>query len=124
MRVPSELTAYQLAHFAHMCFDPADFEALPLEEQQEVAMILNLAVSYCGSYAGLDMTQEQPDSVCYAVLAVGAEMLENRQMTQQYSTQNPTVMQILDMYSTNLLPSVPDSGTEDGSAGESGGEEP
>ena len=112
MRKPSELTAYQLAHFAHMCFDPADFEGLPQEEQQEIAMILDLAVSYCGSYAGLDMTQEQPDSVCYAVLAVGAEMLENRQMTQQYSTQNPTVTQILDMFSTNLLPTVPESDTE------------
>ena len=116
MRVPSELTAYQLAHFAHMCFDPADFDGLPPEERQEIAMILDLAVSYCGSYAGLDMTQEQPDSICYAVLAVGAEMLENRQMTQQYSTQNPTVMQILDMYSTNLLPSVPESDTEEGEA--------
>ena len=124
MRKPSELTAYQLAHFSHMCFDPADFEGLPQEEREEIAMILNLAVSYCGSYAGLDMTKAQPDSVCYAVLAVGAEMLENRQMTQQYSTQNPTAMQILDMYSTNLLPSVPESGTEEASEEEPGGEEP
>lgn len=114
MRTPSELTPYQLAHFAHLCFDPADFEALPEEEQQEVAMILDLAVSYCGSFAGLNMDEEQPDSVCYAVLAVGAEMYENRQMTQQYSTQNPTVLQILAMYSANLLPTVPEEDTEGG----------
>ncbi len=113
MRVPSALTPFQLAHFAHMCFDEASYAALPTEEQSEIAMILDLAVSYCGSYAGLDMTTSQPDSICYAVLAVGAEMLENRQMTQQYSAQNPTVLQILDMYSTNLLPSVSESDTEE-----------
>ena len=114
MRVPSELTAYQLAHFAHMCFDPADFDALPPEEQQEVAMILDMAVSYCGSFAGLDMNADQPDAILYAVLAVGAEMYENRQMTQQYSTQNPTVLQILAMHSTNLLPTAPETDAGEG----------
>lgn len=112
MAAPSSLTAYQLAHFCHLCFDEADFSAMPAEEQAEIAMILDLAVSYCGSYAGLDMDVDQPDAVRYAVLAVGAEMYENRQMTQQYSTQNPTVMQILDMYSTNLLPTVPEEEVE------------
>ena len=119
MTAPSSLTAYQLAHFCHLCFDVADYEALPAEEQAEIAMILDLAVSYCGSYAGLDMNEDQPDAVRYAVLAVGAEMYENRQMTQQYSTQNPTVMQILDMYSTNLLPTPPET-EEDGSEEEVG----
>ena len=112
MRTPSDLTPFQLARFAHMCFEETDYEALDEATRTETAAILEAAVSYCGSYAGLDMTQEQPDSVCYAVLAVGAEMLENRQMTQQYSTQNPTVTQILDMFSTNLLPTVPESDTE------------
>lgn len=116
MTAPSSLTAYQLAHFCHLCFDEADFSAMPAEEQAEIAMILDLAVSYCGSYAGLDMDVDQPDAVRYAVLAVGAEMYENRQTTQQYSTQNPTVMQILDMYSTNLLPTVPEPDTEGGGA--------
>ena len=116
MAAPSSLTAYQLAHFCHLCFDEADYLALPEEERNEIAAILDLAVSYCGSYAGLDMDADQPDAVRYAVLAVGAEMYENRQMTQQYSTQNPTAVQILDMYSTNLLPSAPESDDEEGGA--------
>ena len=120
MAAPSSLTAYQLARFCHLCFDETDYNALPAADRTEIAMILDLAVSYCGSYAGLDMTEAQPDAVRYAVLAVGAEMYENRQMTQQYSTQNPTVIQILDMYSTNLLPSVSDPDTSSVPSGEGG----
>lgn len=33
-------------------------------------------------------------------------MIDNRQVTMQYTGRNPTVMQILDMHSVNLLPSV------------------
>lgn len=104
MAIPSALTAYQLARFARLCFDEDDYNDLGEAEKDEVERTLAMAVSYCGGYAGLDMSIEQPEDVCYAVLAVGAEMLENRQMTQQYSIQNPTAMQILDLHSTNLLP--------------------
>jgi len=118
MAAPSSLTAFQLARFCHLCFDATDYAALPQADKDEISMILDLAVSYCGSYAGLDMTEDQPDALRYAVLAVGAEMYENRQMTQQYSTQNPTVMQILDMYSTNLLPTVSDPDTSSAPSGD------
>ena len=42
----------------------------------------------------------------YAIKTVAAEMIDNRQVTMQYTGRNPTVMQILDMHSVNLLPSV------------------
>ena len=119
---PSALTVFKFALFAHVVLTEAEFNALPQAERDELTAILDAALSYCGSYAGLDMTKPQPDSVTYAVLAVAAEMYENRQMTQQYSTQNPTVMQILDMYSTNLLPSVPEDTPSAASGGTSLGE--
>ena len=78
-----------------VCVSKADFQR-----------ILPLAVAYCAGYAGLDTSQELPDEIGYAILVVAAEMYDNRQMTQQYSAQNATVRQILDMHSTNLLPSV------------------
>ena len=114
MAAPSSLTAYQLAHFCHLCIDEADYGTLPEEEKAEIAIFLSMAVSYCGSFAGLDMDADQPDAILYAVLAVGAEMYENRQMTQQYSTQNPTVLQILAMHSTNLLPTAPETDAGEG----------
>jgi len=39
------------------------------------------------------------------VLAIAAEMVDNHQITAQYTGKNPTAMQILDMHSANLLPS-------------------
>ena len=45
------------------------------------------------------------------VLVIATEMLDNRQMTAQYTGQNPTAMQILNMHSTNLLPTVSDLDT-------------
>ena len=46
------------------------------------------------------------DELGYAIKTVAAEMIDNRQVTMQYTGRNPTVMQILDMHSVNLLPSV------------------
>ena len=42
----------------------------------------------------------------YAIKVIAAEMIDNHQITSQYSCQNPLAMQILDLHSTNLLPSV------------------
>lgn len=50
------------------------------------------------------------NAILIVILTVGAEMLDNRQLTAQYTGQNPMVMQILDMHSTNLLPSVEENG--------------
>ena len=67
---------------------------------------LSAARSYCAAYAGIDLDTVAFEDVAYAVCVAAAEMLDNRQMTAQYTGRNPTVMQILDMHSTNLLPSV------------------
>ena len=45
------------------------------------------------------------EDLAYAVKVMAAEMIDNRQITAQYTGKNPMVMQILDLHSTNLLPS-------------------
>ena len=37
---------------------------------------------------------------------MAAEMVDTHQITAQYTGKNPLVYQILDLHSTNLLPSV------------------
>ena len=37
---------------------------------------------------------------------LAAEMIDNHQITTQYTGKNPVAMQIMDLHSTNLLPSV------------------
>lgn len=76
-----------------------------------VCNALTSAIAYVNGYTGLSLDREtvlQYPDLAHAVLTVGAEMLDNRQMTAEYTAQNPMVMQILNMHSTNLLPSVPD----------------
>lgn len=55
---------------------------------------------------GLDIEATEQEDLAYAVKALAAEMIDNRQVTMQYTGRNPTVMQILDMHSVNLLPSA------------------
>ena len=103
---PSEITAADLAVFARYCVDAEEYEKLARDEQNQVVLALNAAKGYVRGYAGLDLDQCELEDVSIAILAVGAEMLDNRQVTTQYTGQNPMVMQILDMHSTNLLPTV------------------
>ena len=49
--------------------------------------------------------ESYPD-ITYAIKVMAAEMLDNHQISAQYTGKNPLVYQILDMHSTNLLPSV------------------
>ena len=58
-----------------------------------------------GAYTGLDMEKTELEDLAYAVKVMAAEMIDNRQITAQYTGKNPMVMQILDLHSTNLLPS-------------------
>ena len=102
----SELKPWELARFCRVAFDEDDYNSLDSADKADFQRILPLAVAYCAGYAGLDTSQELPDEIGYAIFVVAAEMYDNRQMTQQYSAQNATVKQILDMHSTNLLPSV------------------
>ncbi len=50
-------------------------------------------------------TTEQED-LAYAVKVLAAEMIDSHQITAQYTGKNPVAMQIMDMHSSNLLPSV------------------
>ena len=103
---PGELTAADIALFARKILDKADYETLPEGERAGCEAALSAARSYCAAYTGLDLDAVLFEDVAYAVCVAAAEMLDNRQMTAQYTGQNPTVMQILDLHSTNLLPSV------------------
>lgn len=102
----SDLKPWELARFCRVAFDEDDYNSLDSADKADFQRILPLAVAYCARYAGLDTSQELPDEIGYAIFVVAAEMYDNRQMTQQYSAQNATARQILDMHSTNLLPSV------------------
>lgn len=101
-----------------------DFARIGAEADDNLASTsIENALSFVKGYTGLEVwdtswTSEHqhqhndtpPDGeLClalrYAILTIAAEMYDNRQMTQQYTGKNPTVMQILDMHSTNLLPS-------------------
>lgn len=62
------------------------------------------AVSFMLSYTGLDETgaDEHPDLV-YAFLALVCEMFNNRTMTVDENTLNPTAEQIMSLYRSNLI---------------------
>lgn len=99
----SSLTALNLAEYARYTQGEAEFNALPETQKAEIAMALDASKAFVQGYTGHDLMGECHD-LAVAVLIIGAEMLDNRQLTAQYSTQNPMVMQILNMHSSNLLP--------------------
>ena len=105
---PRELTAQDVALFSRLIVEKADYEGLSEEEKQNCTLALTAAKAFAAGYAGLDMDAVDLDDVAYAVLVIAAEMVDNHQMTAQYTGRNPTAMQILDMHSTNLLPKVED----------------
>ena len=74
-------------------------------EQSECEGALSAAKAAAGAYTGLDMEKTELEDLAYAVKVMAAEMIDNRQITAQYTGKNPMVMQILDLHSTNLLPS-------------------
>lgn len=103
---PSEIKASDLAVFARYCFDAVEYDALDDSQKRSIQLALSGAKSYVGGYTGLDLDTCQLEDISVAILTVGAEMLDNRQLTAQYTGQNPMVMQILDLHSSNLLPTV------------------
>lgn len=107
----SELTAADLAVYARYVLGADDFGALPIPTQSEVEMALAAAKGFVKNYTGTDFDTNTAEELAVAVLVVGAEMLDNRQMTAQYSTQNPLVIQVLNLHSENLLPEVDEDDT-------------
>lgn len=96
--------------------DVIDFARLDASSQTDIAEAQSAAAcatGYVKNYTGLTVwvgrgsptDGELCDELGYAVKVIAAEMIDNRQITAQYVGKNPTVMQILDMHSTNLLPS-------------------
>ena len=109
----NELTPADLASYARYTLGAEEFDSLPEETQADVTMALAAAKGYVASYTGTDFETNIAPELAVAVLTVGAEMLDNRQMTVQYASQNPMVMQILNLHSENLLPEVEAEVSED-----------
>ena len=64
------------------------------------------AKAAAAAYTGLDIEATEQEDLAYAVKVLAAEMIDNHQITTQYTGKNPVAMQIMDLHSTNLLPSV------------------
>lgn len=100
------LTAVDVALFSRTITAATEFETLSIDEQQDCENALHCALTFVLDYTGLTTLNPAPSRALeYAVKTVAAEMLDNRQFTTQYTTENPTALQILNMHSTNLLPS-------------------
>ena len=97
---PCDLTAADIAFFSRKIIEPEEYGALSPMEQLECEGALSAAKA-----AAADMEKTELEDLAYAVKVMAAEMIDNRQITAQYTGKNPMVMQILDLHSTNLLPS-------------------
>ena len=63
------------------------------------------AIAYCEGYTGLTKEElNEHEDITIAVLALIADMWDNRSTTVSQANPNKTVEIILGMYSTNLLP--------------------
>lgn len=99
-----DLTAQSLAEYARFSLGAEEYASLPDETRAEIEMALTAAKGYVESYCGISLADNDKEELTLAVLVIGAEMLDNRQMTAQYTAQNPLVLTILGMHSVNLLP--------------------
>ena len=119
---PRELTTGDLSYFAHITTHSGEYASTGYpDRERQLKMILAAAKAMVSGYTGIDLDKTELEDLSYAILTIGAEMLDNRQMTAEgAAAMNPTVMQILDLHATNLLP-----GTESGKeASENEAEQP
>jgi len=103
---PCDLRAVDIALFSRKILDSTEYDELADLEKRECEDALAAAKAVAGSYTGLDIEKAEHEDLAYAVKVLAAEMIDNHQITTQYTGKNPVAMQILDMHSTNLLPSV------------------
>lgn len=101
-----ELTASDIALFSRLIMDSSEFDTLTDLERRECESALTVAKAVVEGYTGLDMATTEQEDLAYAVKVLAAEMIDNHQITAQYTGKNPVAMQIMDMHSSNLLPSV------------------
>ena len=104
---PFELKPVDIAFFARKVTEYSEYEGLSDLEKIECEDALEAAMAAAYAYTGIDMSEmaAYPD-ITYAIKVMAAEMIDNHQVTAQYTGKNPLVYQILDLHSTNLLPSV------------------
>ena len=103
---PCDLMAVDIALFSRKILNTAEFDELSVLEQQECEDALAAAKAAAAAYTGLDIEATEQEDLAYAVKVLAAEMIDNHQITTQYTGKNPAAMQIMDLHSTNLLPSV------------------
>lgn len=73
-------------------------------ETVTITALKSAAISYIKGYTGLtDEELDDHEDISIAVLVLCSDMYDNRQMTVQNDKENPTVKQILSMYSKNYL---------------------
>lgn len=100
----SELTAQNLAEYARYSLGADEFNALPAETVAEISMALTASLNYVSKYCNIDLSTNTDEDLALAVLVVASEMLDNRQLTAQYSARNPLVLSILEMHRYNFFP--------------------
>ena len=103
---PCDLKAVDIALFSRKILDSTEYDGLTDLEKRECEDALAAAKAVAGSYTGLDIEKTTQEDIAYAVKVLAAEMIDNHQITTQYTGKNPVAMQIMDLHSTNLLPSV------------------
>lgn len=74
------------------------------DEDNLLETILLASKAFVKSYTGLDeIALNKLEDIPMAILALSAEMYDNRQFTVDKSDVSPVIKIILDMYSVNLL---------------------
>ena len=74
------------------------------DDNKLLEMILIASKEFVKSYTGLDETAlESIEEITVAILALSAEMYDNRQFTVDKDNINPVIKTILGMHSVNLL---------------------
>ena len=74
------------------------------DDNKLLEMILIASKGFVKSYTGLDETAlESIEEITVAILALSAEMYDNRQFTVDKDNINPVIKTILGMHSVNLL---------------------
>lgn len=72
-----------------------------------VSIVMSASLSFVKGYTGLDDTAlDTHEDITAAYLILCNDMYSNRDYVAENSEINPTALQILSQYCTNLLPSV------------------
>lgn len=96
----SEIDKTTMANYLHEFEDNLTGEEIALLEHMKVA-----SVAYAKNYTGLDDEElDKHEDITMAVLSLVSSMWDNRSVTINLATLNPTVEGILSMHRTNLLP--------------------